>query len=157
YGATETGLTVWNVGVHGATEPVLGMAQSVVKDFHVWHVTNQGYYGYPTSNFLFDGFVGRNDRRVLASPFEGGTGLYFGDYLTTGLIVRNADIQGFATGIQLPSKVGDTRATGQTVQTVVVENSYLRNYVNVVAETMYGTTGGGTALSPRESIIRDVT
>ena len=61
------------------------------------------------------------------------------------LVIRNSDIQGMNYGIMVPSKVGDTTDTGQTPITYTIQDSYLRNYYNIYAETMNAVTGVATA------------
>jgi PKD repeat protein len=157
YGALSTGMTVWNIGVYDTTTLVANMGQSVVKDFVVWNQVHFGFYGYPTQNFLFDHFVGRGDASTLSNSNTGTIGLFFSDYMTTNCVVNNADIQGEQTGILVPSKVGDIRNTGQTPQTFTVKNSYLANYYDVMVTTMWGVTGGGTYLTPRQTILTNDT
>jgi hypothetical protein len=82
--------------------------------FTVWNQSHYGFYGYPTNNFLFDGFVVLGDSTQLNNPNIGTLGMFFGDYLTQNMTIANSSIQGQQTGILAPAKVGDVRTTGQT-------------------------------------------
>jgi PKD repeat protein len=154
YGKTIIGMTTWFLGADYVKEYNIG--QSVIKDFRVWNVTENVFYFYPVNNILIDGLIARNDWSRLRGSIDGGTAIWFSDYYASDVIIRNTDIQGFAVGIQIPDKVGDVTATGQLVHTTTIENSYLRNRINVSAGTMNAVTGGGSSLAPRKTIIRDV-
>jgi hypothetical protein len=110
YGATEIGLGIWWLGTVD-TNP-LPVAESVVRDFRVWHHSRYGYYGYPANRLTFDGFVARGDPAVIANRHEFVLGIWFGDYMNQDVVVRNADIQNLRTGIVAPYFMrGRTRPT----------------------------------------------
>jgi PKD repeat protein len=154
YGAMTTGLTVWNIGVDGATH-ALPIGQSVVRNFTVWYQSRYAYYGYPANNFLFYGFTALGDSTQLTNTGTDTTGLWFSDYLTQNMTVTNSNIQGMNLGLQPPVKTGDTFYDGQTVQTFTVENSYLRNYFNVAVSNDWADTGGGVNLTPTRVILNN--
>jgi PKD repeat protein len=151
---TARGLTLWFVGAT-YTSTVPNMAESVVKDFHVWHVA-MGFFAYPVKHLTFDGYVVRGDYDYLRYSTLGSQGINLVDYLTADCVITNSNIQGMRTGISVPCKVGDTRDTGQSAGVFTIQNTYLRNYVNIYAETMNAVTGGGNVEAPRVTIIRNV-
>jgi hypothetical protein len=87
YGLAATGLTIWWLGTDGYQ--VSTMAESVVRDFTVWHTYSGVYWGYPTSRLTFDGVVYRGGG---FDPYGGPDAFTSGDYRTINLTVRNADI-----------------------------------------------------------------
>ena len=151
YGQMISSMMVWTLGADYTTQYQIG--ESVIKDFHAWNTRDHGFFFYPVNNVIIDGFVGRN-----SFAFNGfaGIGIYFADYLSANITIRNADIQGFTHGIAVPNKVGDTSATGDLVQPVTIENSYLRNLTNISVGIQNAVTGGGVSLTPRRITIRDV-
>ncbi len=147
YGAMEIGLTVWWVG-SDAYVP-LGSASSTIKDFRTWHFTLYGYYGYPASRLVFDGYVARGRKSVLGNAQEFLRGIWFSDYMNHDVTIRRADIQNMRDGIMAPyfSK-----------GTTLIEDSYLRNSNNIVVSTI-GAPGAypyGPAMPPKQTTIRNV-
>lgn len=147
YGPTEIGLSIWWLGTLD-TEP-LPVAETVVRDFRVWHHSIYGYYGYPANRLTFDGFVARGDRNVIANRYEFVMGLWFGDYMNKDVIIRRADIQNLRTGIITPYFMRGT---------TLIENSYLRNANNIAILTIGapGSAPYGPNMPPKETIIRNV-
>jgi hypothetical protein len=117
--------------------------ESVVRDFHVWHVYDFGYSNYETAKLTFDGLVARNDVSLLASLQGGGVALYGADYVQYDFKVINSDIQGFGTGF-VPSSTGQ-----QTI-----ENTYMRNYFDVEVDPMWGS-GTPVPSAPRSTVLRN--
>lgn len=155
YGSVS-GLTFWDVGADCCTA-VNEVAESLVKDFHAWHLSRYGYYGYGQNRVTFDGWVQRNDKAILANNYENNLGLWFGDYITRNLIIKNTDIQGARVGIRAPFKPGDMNDIyGNQPGTTRIENTYLRNHYNIAISPMYGVTGGGGSLPPRRIFIDNV-
>ncbi|HYN08801.1 MAG TPA: G8 domain-containing protein [Vicinamibacterales bacterium] len=154
--ASRNGLTVWNLGANCCSE-VYEVPESRIDRTTLWHIGSVGYSGYSSNRVIFDGWVQRGDTKFLANPHDGSRAFDFGDYLVRNTIIRNADIQGLRLGILLPFKIGDTRDIyGNKPGTLLIENSVLKNVVNIRADTMYGVTGGGVALPPRQTTIRGV-
>jgi hypothetical protein len=147
YGSTATGLEIWWLGTLD-TAP-LTVAESVVKDFRVWHHSRYGYYGYPANRLTFDGFVARGDQDVIANRHEFVLGIWFGDYMNQDVVIRNADIQGLRTGINPPYFMRNR---------TIIENSYLRNATNIAITTIGapGSAPYGPDMPPKETIIRNV-
>jgi len=151
--ASFFGLTLWNVGA-GCCTDVFELPVSTLKNTRVWHIGKWGVYDYGSNRVTFDGWVQRNDARLLHEPT---TGFFFGDYIARNTIIRHADIQNVATAIAVPFKVGDTRDIyGTSPGTFLVEDSTLQAVTNVYLETPWGVTGGGGALPPRRTTLRNV-
>jgi len=154
--ASFAGLTIWNLGANCCSE-VYEVSESVVLNTTMWHVGTTGFYGYGSNRLVFDGWIQRGDPRILANPNETVRAFDFGDYLVRNTVIRRADIQGLRLGIRLPSKAGDTRDIyGGNPGVLVVEQSTLRNVINIHATTMFGVTGGGRLLPPRQTVLRSV-
>lgn len=148
YGATQNGLTLWWIGT--SFETVKGNA-GTVKNFTVWHHHGWGIFGYETNNLVIDGFTARGNAGILSNPYEGVTGIWFADYMTRNLVIRNADIQGMATGIVTPTNVGRAMPGATTT----IENSYLANVVNIVVLAPTSVNGSND-LSPKTTVIGNV-
>ncbi|MBI3408456.1 MAG: hypothetical protein HY040_08895 [Planctomycetes bacterium] len=143
----ENGLTVWWLNAYG-TSPQ-GGGVSTIKDFRGWNLSRYGFYGYPMSNVVFDGYVIRGDKSVLSNTHEDLIGLWFGDYMTSGLTVRNSDIQGCRVGFIDPYYGGTT---------TTIQDSYFNNVVNIQVRSI-GAPGSGPNGADRSSkslIIRNV-
>jgi len=137
YGATQDGLTLWWIGTFGDGAPK-GNA-GTVKNFTVWHHFGWGYFGYETNNLVIDGFTARGDTSILSNPYEGVRGMWFADYMTRGLVVKNADIQGMATGIMTPVNMGH----GLSGSTMTIQDSYLANTTNIYITPARSVNGSG--------------
>ena len=147
YGPTEIGLSIWWLGTLD-TQP-LAVAESVVRDFRVWHHSRYGYYGYPANKLTFDGFVARGNKSVIANQHEFILGIWFGDYMNQDVVIRRADIQNLRTGIIPPYFMRGT---------TLIENSYLRNATNIAVVTIGapGSAPYGPNMPPKENTIRNV-
>src|SRR5262245_42405336 len=148
YGATPGGLTVWWLGTY--FETIKGTA-GTIKDFRVWHHHSWGIFGYETNQLVIDGFVARGNPGIVSNPYENVTGIWFADYMTRNLVVRNADIQGMANGIITPTNVG----RGMPGATTTIENSYLANVVNIAVMSPTSVNGSND-LSSKATVIRNV-
>lgn len=145
YGAMATGLTIWHLGTGGYFAENIG--QSVIKDFRAWHVHDEGFFGYPIHNMLFDGFVVRGHTRAH-SAVDGGKGWLSGDYWAENITLRNADIQGmYWNGIS-----SFLNAPG----VFRIENSYLRNVMGNISIQTPATPGSGAFKPPRRTEIVNV-
>ncbi len=143
----DTRLTVGTLLVREGGAPENG-GRSVVKDLRIWHHASYAFYGYPTHGLTFDGVVIRGDPTVLSNWHEFVLGIYFGDYMTKDAIITNANIQGVRTGVDAP-----IFSRGQTL----VENSFLRNTVNVSVRTIGapGSAPYGPNMPEKHTIIRN--
>jgi chitodextrinase len=149
YGTASTALTFWYIGSYSGTGSNLSdiIPESVIKDFRAWHFYDQGVYVYPSKHVSLDGYVARGDQALLAAGLTNTKGYFAGDYKNVGMIIRNANIQGLKIGVTFP-----TLSNGEDM---TVQDSYLRNYTNVVVATPFNT-GSLDAITPRRIIIRNV-
>ena len=99
YGAMQGGFTLWWVGGQDP-QPTAGAPESVIKDLKVWNTFNKAVYMYPSSRITFDGLKIRGSFSSASRCC--GNGVYFADYSSTKIIIRNSDIQGMEEGITAP-------------------------------------------------------
>ncbi len=143
YGATFSGLTVWWLGTYFET-PV-GNA-GVVNNFTVWNISIYGIYLYQTHDLTIDGYVARGSSPAVDLADGGQYGIFASDYIESGLVITNANIQGFQIGILSPADgVGET----------LIENSYLRDLTDIVDQTPWGV-GGGSDIQAHSTVIQNV-
>jgi hypothetical protein len=140
YGATAAGLVVWNLGATN-WDGGYDAGESLIKNFTVWHVWEEGFYSYPNKHMTFDGFIFRS------IPGHYSMGWQTGDYFMKNIIIRNANIQGAWNGIDLG---GD--AEGE----VLIENSYIRSTKNNIVIPTFYTPGTKIDAGPRRVTIRNV-
>jgi hypothetical protein len=143
YGLTNTGLFFWYVSDPGAgpkETPVtqeLKRSPTIVRGFKAWHIHKEGFKGYYTASVVLDGWTMRGDIAQLLNAtniYARPRGIGFGRSTPFIVTIKDADIQNFYTGIELP-----TRDKGINI-VFTVENAYLRNYVNIT-RTPTGTIG----------------
>jgi hypothetical protein len=143
YGLTNTGLFFWYVSDPGAgpkETPVtqeLKRSPTIVRGFKAWHIHKEGFKGYYTASVVLDGWTMRGDIAQLPNAtniYARPRGIGFGRSTPFIVTIKDADIQNFYTGIELP-----TRDKGINI-VFTVENAYLRNYVNIT-RTPTGTIG----------------
>lgn len=140
--ASAQGLTYWWVNTMD-TQANPQATESVFRNVRIWHVYNKAIYHYPAAKVTFDNLIIRGKDPDQSACC--GQGWHGEDYAATGVMIRNADIQGMNTGVK-PS------TTGTGLQTI--ENSYLRNKTNVQVVTMYNSNGGSW-LPARKIILRN--
>ena len=87
-------------------DTIYNVPLSVVKDMKLWHVEADGLYGYGMNNVTFDGWTQIGDRNRLSNRITVSQGLWFGDYLTRNVTIKNANIQGVQYGIIAPIQAG---------------------------------------------------
>jgi PKD repeat protein len=150
YGASDSGMTLWWIGTYGDT-PYADAQVSVVKNFVAWNIGTRAIYGYPTNNLTIDGAVILGDQSLDSNGYNYSQGINFDDYMTRNLVIKNADIEGMTTGIEAPFMVGRT----STMDTTVIENSYLDNVVNIDI-TPARSVNGSSGLSPQTINIANV-
>jgi hypothetical protein len=132
YGAMQGGFTLWWVSSQDP-QPYSGAQESVIKDLKVWNAYNKAVYMYPAQKVTFDGLKIRGSFSSLSRCC--GNGVYFADYSSKGIIIRNSDIQGMEQGITAPES-----GFGPEPQ-LTVENSYLRNNFNLQVPTVGSVNG----------------
>jgi hypothetical protein len=147
YGAMPAGLTIWWLGTTGDNW-YADAATSVVKDFHVWNTHEDAYFGYESNRLTIDGLVALGDASLLQHGY-GAVAVTSGDYLSKDLLITNSDIEGMLAGFE-PSM--DTGGGTQTIQ-----NSYLRNYRNIVLAPLSGTTSTSLTIAARKTVVSNVT
>jgi hypothetical protein len=142
YSAAQ-GLTYWWLSSEDPTA-VANPKESVFEDLRIWHVFNVGVYHYPAARVRLERLLilGRDP----ASTACCGRGFHGEDYSANDIRIVNSEIQGMITGV-VPS------AAGTGVQTI--ENSTLKNQVDVSVSTMYSANGGGW-LPPRKTVLTNV-
>ena len=145
-GGTATGIAYWWIGSQDVIP--LPVSESILKDSTVWHTSLYGAYGYPGTNVTFDGFTVRGRKGALTNSNEFGSGIWFSDYMQSNVKVKNADIQNMRTGVYAPFFVKGI---------FTVEDSYLRNAINVKVSTIGspGSSPNGNNLPPKTTILRN--
>jgi hypothetical protein len=138
--SSAQGLTYWWLSSQDPTASP-NPQESVFEDLRIWHVYNAGVYHYPAANVRFERLlVLGNDAASSACCKRGWHGE---DYAAKDTRIVNSEIQGMGTGV-IPS------AAGTGLQTI--ENSLLRNEVDVLVRTMYSANGPGW-LPPRKIVV----
>jgi hypothetical protein len=132
YGAMQGGFTLWWVSSQDP-QPYTGAQESVIKDLKIWNIYNKSVYMYPSQKITFDGLKIRGNFNSAARCC--GNGVYFADYSSKGIIIRNSDIQGMDEGITAPE------AGFGPEPNLTVENSYLRNWSNLDVPTNGSVNG----------------
>ncbi len=145
YGTIGVGFSNWFIGSYGSFDAIEQIPESVIQDMKVWHIHDKGIYNYPSTNMVFDGYTALGDLGLLEQGNGARQGFFSGDYLSDNLVIRNADIQNFRTGIAMPA------VPGLSGSPMTVEGGSLRNHVNINVHTMYTTLGGDSDfLQPRQ-------
>jgi hypothetical protein len=137
------GLSYWWLGAIDQTADDTGT--SVFKDFTAWSIRTIGVWGYESSDVVLDHFVLRDDPALVTTET---TGIGFADYFTNNGVIKNADIQGFKNGI-----VPSTNTRGSTF---TIQDSYLRNYFNIVVGPRWFATGDLNQVGSRTVVISNV-
>jgi hypothetical protein len=132
YGAMQGGFTYWWINSQDP-DPYATATETVVKDLKLWNIYNKAVYAYPAQNITFDGLKIRGTFSSLSRCC--GNGVYFGDYSSKGIVIRNSDIQGMEDGITAP-----TAGFGPVAQ-LRIENSFLRNWANISVPTNGSVNG----------------
>src|SRR6185295_7460850 len=81
-------------------------------------------YMYPSQKIIFDGLIVRGNFDAGGARCCG-NGVYFADYSSKGIVIRNSDSQGMEEGITAPEAGFGPEAN------LTIENSYLRNNANL--------------------------
>src|SRR6185295_2594358 len=133
YGAMQGGFTLWWVSSQDP-QPYANGQDSVIKDLKLWNTYNKTVYMYPSQKIIFDGLKIRGSFNPSTSRCCG-NGVYFADYSSKGIVIRNSDIQGMEEGITAPE------AGFGPEPNLTIENTYLRNYVNLAVPTNGSVNG----------------
>jgi G8 domain-containing protein len=132
YGAMQGGFTYWWISSQDP-QPYANASETVVKDLKLWHIYNKTVYAYPGQKVTFDGLKIRGNFSSLSRCC--GNGVYFADYSSKGIVIRNSDIQGMEEGITAPESGFGPEAN------LTIQNSYLRNWTNVNVPTVGSVNG----------------
>ena len=132
YGAMQGGFTIWWVSSQDP-QPYANAQDSVIKNLTVWNTYNKAVYMYPAQKVIFDGLTIRGNHNAGGRCC--GNGVYFADYSSKGIVIRNSDIQGMEEGITAPE------AGFGPEPNLTVENSYLRNNTNLQVPTNGSVNG----------------
>jgi hypothetical protein len=132
YGAMQGGFTYWWISSLDP-QPYANAAETVVKDLKLWNIYNKAAYAYPGQKVIFDGLKIRGSFSSLSRCC--GNGVYFADYSSKGIVIRNSDIQGMEEGITAPMSGFGPEAN------LTIQNSYLRNWNNVNVPTVGSVNG----------------
>ena len=132
YGAMQGGFTLWWVSSQDP-QPASNAQESLIKDLKLWNIYNKTVYMYPSQKITFDGLKIRGSFNSASRCC--GNGVYFADYSSKGIVIRNSDIQGMEEGITAPE------AGFGPEPNLTIENTYLRNYVNLAVPTNGSVNG----------------
>jgi hypothetical protein len=132
YGAMQGGFTIWWPSTQDP-QPYANARESLIKDLKLWNTYNKTVYMYPAQKVTFDGLKIRGSFSSASRCC--GNGVYFADYSSKGIIIRNSDIQGMEEGITAPE------AGFGPEPNLLIENSYLRNFANLNVPTNGSVNG----------------
>lgn len=141
YGAISIGVSWWWVNFDGNTAAAIGAGAGTLRNFTTWSFYSAGAYGYESNGLTVDGLTIRGKGTPSTS------GVMFSDYFTGSFTLRNANIQGTHFGFT-PS----TYTTG----TQTIQNSYLRNLVNVYVSTLWHVSYRSDFLGARRTVVDNV-
>ena len=127
YGATRGAVSLWYIG--DRLTPNYGSPtadRNVIRNSTAWHISNSGITPYYISYVEIEGWTQRGDiASIRASSYNSdASAIRFSGSRCVRVVVRDADIQGMQYGIV-------NRGRGRADH-LLIESSYLRNYVNIV-------------------------
>lgn len=147
YGAIGQGL--WMGWSRGCCTVALYQDESVFSGFRIWHANHSAVETYHETGNTFEGFIVRNDPDVSAIS-QGGSvrynrGFRLGNpsYENGRVVIRDADIQGFNVGVEIPRNPTDGTAARDIFR---LEDSRLRNHVNIEHRLSISSTEGDSLL-----------
>jgi hypothetical protein len=138
--SSAQGLTYWWLSSQDPGAPP-NPQESVFEDLRIWHVYNAGVYHYPAANVRFERLLVLGKDPASSACCK--RGWHGEDYAAKDIRIINSEIRGMGTGV-IPS------AAGTGLQTI--ENSLLRNDVDILVRTMYSANGPGW-LPPRKIVV----
>jgi hypothetical protein len=123
YGAMQTGVAIgWN---------------ATLDDTRIWHTTLNAVTAFPADWLNVQKLTVRGDPRALVNEFESPTGIWFGDYTSKTILVRDADVRGMRVGIESPFFMSPQSEPGRGKSQATIESGYFRDYVGVAIGTAY--------------------
>ena len=139
YGAIQTGVAIgWN---------------GSLSNSRVWHASRHAVSAFPTDRLTIDDFTVRGDVAVLGNAFENPTGIWFSDYASKSVNLRNVNVQGLRVGVASPFIHRTSIQPGRGDGVTTIEDSYFRNYVGVAVATAY--TQPPTAPTIKRAVVRN--
>ncbi len=110
-----------------------------IRNFTVWHASRHGLSGTPTDRLTVDTIRVYGDPSVLGDQIERPMGLWFTNYMSKSVLVRNVDIQGMRIGISSPFFGGSQEEPGRGDGSLTVENGRFTTQIGVVVATAYAS------------------
>jgi hypothetical protein len=139
YGAMQTGVAIgWN---------------ATLEDTRVWHTTLNAVTAFPADWLTVHKLTVRGDPRALVHEFESPTGIWFGDYTSKTVLVRDADVRGVRVGIESPFFMSPQSEPGRGKSQAIIEDSYFRDYVGIAVGTTYADAA--TSLPLKHAVVRN--
>jgi hypothetical protein len=132
YGAMQGGFTLWWLNSLDP-QPYSSAQESVIKNLKIWNVYNKAVYMYPSQKVTYDGLKIRGSFSSASQCC--GNGVYFADYSSKGVVIKNSDIQGMEEGITAVEA-----GFGPEPQ-LTIQNTYLRNFANLLIPTNGSVNG----------------
>ena len=145
YGRSAAGLwaalTLGNMNLDHDAENPDSLYHTEIVDLRLWNLGNDyAAWVYHTNYITLDGPQILGDRAAQSHPTGGTRGLYLDSYENKNLVVKNARIEGFRTGIVAPNLDGSV--PGEVQRPTIVENAWLRNWTNVTVSPNDGLGSG---------------
>ena len=152
YGAMVTGATWgWN---------------GTVSNFRVWHPSRQGFTATPTDTMLLDRITVLGDIRVMGGDprdrfglgvWQNPIGIWISNYMAKGVVVKDANVQGFRAGIVSPFyPVRQLLEPGRGDGSLTIENGYFRDYVGLAIASGY-TAEGESPFAVKHATVKNAT
>lgn len=138
--------TIWHLGTDGYVLES-GQAVSTITNLVAWNFYENGFFGYPIYNFVFDGMVCRGDRTKLNGSTRFPMCWTPGDYKNHTITIRNLNAQGMAIAI------GDTIGSDGPL---VYENSITKAAFGIVIGGFYAPGSGHSPITARTTTITNV-
>lgn len=132
YGAMQGGFTIWWVNSLDP-QPYADAQETLITNLKLWNIYNKTVYMYPAQKVTFDRLTIRGSFGPASRCC--GNGVFFADYSSKAIVIRNSDIQGMNAGITAPEAGFGPEAN------LTVENSYLRNDFNLDVPTVGSVNG----------------
>ena len=140
YGAMQTGVAIgWN---------------ATLEDTRLWHTTLNAVTAFPADWLTVQGLTVRGDPRALVHEFESPTGIWFGDYTSKTIVIRDADVRGMRVGIESPFFMSPQSEPGRGKGEAIIESGYFRDYVGVAIGTAYAVADPSQATS-KHAVVRN--
>lgn len=119
YGLAADGLTVWHLGTDGYAIKEK-MAESLIKDFRVWHTYEAAIWNYPVNRMTIEGLVYRidPDAGIVWWP----TAITSGDYRHADLTVRGGSIHAGSVTRGMIDPLGTVRF--ESIQAVTRDHAF---------------------------------